>query len=126
MAREAKLKAEIEEQRKEIVLLQERYHLEKLDKINAQLELKMVMREKGKGVVNGFGFDGKNVKDELGCESSKLEGLKKGKIGDGDAGAVAEVKEEKVEKPSKKDGLGASGMEIVFICVAMYAFLNLT
>jgi hypothetical protein len=67
--------------------------------------------------------DGKVVNAKLGDERCKPEILKNSGVGDGEASAVAKLKDQKVEvlaetkrlagEPSKKDDLGSSGMEIL-------------
>jgi hypothetical protein len=67
--------------------------------------------------------DGKAVNAKLVNERCKPEILKNNGVGDGEASAVAKLKDQKVEvlaetkrlagEPSKKDDLGSSGMEIL-------------
>jgi hypothetical protein len=67
--------------------------------------------------------DGKAVNAKLVNERCKPEILKNSGVGDGEASAVAKLKDQKVEvlaetkrlagEPSKKDDLGSSGMEIL-------------
>ncbi|KAK7305220.1 hypothetical protein VNO77_43122 [Canavalia gladiata] len=80
VAREARLKAELEEKKKEIGSLKEKILFERLEKINAEFELKRLKQERCEEKVtnnNGFGLDGKIVKAEV--ESERVEALEEKK-----------------------------------------------
>jgi len=109
--REAKLKEEIEEK---IRLLHRKNQFKSLGIHDFDVEAQKVNGERcGKGNV---------LKAELGNERHKLV-VKNSGVVDGEACAVSELKDENVKdsaerkrlagEPSKKDGLGSSGMEFL-------------
>lgn len=142
VVRQAMLKAAIEEKMREIRLMQEKNEFKSWGRLNFEVDVKMVEGERcGEELVkvgengNGFGLDdGKVVKAELGHERCKLDGLKSSGVGNGEAHVVAELEGERVNvfaekkrlagEPSKKDGLGASGMEILTACLLTICILE--
>lgn len=126
--REAKLKEEIEEK---IRLLHRKNQFKSLGIHDFDVEAHKVNGERcGEELVkfreNGDGIDvdnGNVLKAELGNERHKLEVVKNSGVVDGEACAVGELKGENVKdsaerkrlacEPSKKDGLGSSGMEFL-------------
>ncbi|XP_045819517.1 uncharacterized protein LOC123918887 [Trifolium pratense] len=99
-----------------IMLLQRKNHFKSSGRLNFDGEGETV---NGESCGEKFVKDGKVVNAKLGHERCKLEVLKNSGVGDGEASAVAKLKDQKVEvlaekkrlagEPSKKDDLGSSG-----------------
>ncbi|KEH34007.1 hypothetical protein MTR_3g057330 [Medicago truncatula] len=118
VSREAMLKAEIKEKKKELKLLEEKFQMERLEKVSVDMELKRVKEERcKKELVKNCGV----VKGELGFGRCIVEGMKKRK--------VVDLEDEKVEEKRRiveqrmNDGGGGSGMEILSFCL-MIMFMH--
>ena len=134
VVREAMLKAVAEEKVRE---LQENNQFKGWGRLNFEVEVKTVTgeRREEEHMKVGENGNGLGLKPAVGHKKGKFDGLKNRGVGNGEACAVAELDVGNVEvlakknrfvgEPGKKDGLGASGMEILFACLlTMYAFFN--
>ncbi|KAL2322788.1 hypothetical protein Fmac_027167 [Flemingia macrophylla] len=115
VAREARLKAELKEKEREIWSLKERIAFEKLERINAQLELKRLRQERcdEKKKSGGFGLSvdgGVIVKSDGEVGRGKV-----GVVGEKESGKVGEERNrvvgnnDSVAVKGNGEGLGASG-----------------
>jgi len=112
VSREAMLKAEIKEKKKEIELLEVKFEKERVEKVSVEMELKRVKDERcKKELVKNGGV----VKEELGFGRGIVEGMKKRRVDDLEDEKVEEKR--RVGEQRMKNGGGGSGMEILRNCL---------
>jgi len=122
IAREERLKGEIDQKKNEIKDLEEKFDILMLEKVSVEMELKRLKEERSNG--------------ELGFGRCSSEVVKKRKVGNGfscggggfEGGRVLVKGKRGVGEQSKKDGVGASGMVILmfncffddYVCIHCY------
>ncbi|XP_022643008.1 uncharacterized protein LOC106775558 isoform X2 [Vigna radiata var. radiata] len=113
LAREERLEAELDEKEREIGFLREKMAIERLGRINAELELEKLRQEKVVRSDNGFGLDCEIVVEREKCNvdgGGEVKGGKVGALGEKERRVAAlESEKERNVCEQKKEVVGISG-----------------